>query len=686
MKNYFLITLCLVFSAVAMGQAAPGIFPKSSGSAAAAGASPAPTPAPTTTSKPTPDAGAPATLNVEEILARLDLRGRLAQLMLVTLEGELGPNKADIDLLKRHVVGGTIIRQAALPTDAANYAAALRALEARSGIPLLVGCDLYSLARADRGAPSQFVQLPSLLSLAAAQDTEVTARYTALLAEHLRGMGFDFSLGPSLELAPTLKSARGSIYSFGSDPGFASVAGASIVQALGAQGVMAMPLGFPGGGANRTGKDAPVLLTARAELEEFDLAPYRAAIAAGARMLHVGNTLTPTIDDDGASASISPAVIRDLLRLELGYGGLVVAGPMDGADLVQFDDPAASAKRALEAGADMLYWVSPHATVLRVIDKLASAVESGALDAGVVEAAARRVLNLKVERASTPTVPAKEKELRALEGKKKLAEQAYEVERRAITLVKNLGVLPLSRDNGPPVGVTGVVGTGELRAMLEKPLKLVREQPIGTARHLGEIQDFEINRLTSHSAGMKTAIVLLTDNLRPFGQEKLIRGLKANGVRVVAVILGYPGNLPHVAEADAIILAYCDSATYLGTLRALADVILGKAPLGFVPNPGVLRMQPGQTRMFNALDVLRVPSGRLPVGVGSQFPAGLSVSYDAAAAVKRADWDFGDGKRAKGLQVEHAFAAPGKYEVSLQVEAAEGGSTSQQTFQIEVGP
>lgn len=674
------LALLAAASFAARGESAaqpPSFFPEQAKPAA-------PAPAP---EKPKPAPGAkeetPA-LSVDEALDKLDLRGRIAQLMLVTLQGSIGPNSEDIKYLRDYTPGGAIMWQASLPTEAQLYVARVHAAEALSGIPILVGCDLYALSRADRAMPSQYVQIPSLLSLAAARDSGSTERFAKLMADHFRGMGFDFSLGPSLELAPVIHDAVGSIYTFGSSPSFAADAGATVIGAMRDAGVAAVPLGFPGGGGNRRPKEPAVLLTARAEILQEDALPYARAIAEGAKILHVGNTLVPTLDDAGGQACLTPAVYR-LLREDMGYDGLVIAGPIDSEDVARQYDSAEAAARALYAGADLIYFGTTLNAAARAVDKLTSAVETGEIPRELVDRAARRVLAFKVARREAKGEGVKLADAKALE-KKGLAEEAYAVERKSITLVKNTnGVLPLSREKSTPAGITGVVGTDLLVDLLQKPLKNVAQQPISTAKHLGEIQDFEIERLTAHVQGINTAVVVLTDKLRVYGEKKLVHALKEKGAKVVVVFLGYPGNARELLEADAIILAYCEPSNYGQTLRAVADVLLGKPAISLRSDLGVIEAKAGQSRRFNALDIVRAPAGRLPLALGAQFPAGQSVSYGGDALAKKAEWDFGDGNHAKGLTAEYAYSAAGDYTLTVRVHGGDD-EVAEQAYRVSVTP
>ena len=620
---------------------------------------------------PTDEAGTAAAVNpVMAKIESLGLRERVSHLMLVTLQGRYGPNAPDRELLKECTPGGVIIPQGMEPRYAAEYIVDLRALpaEQKTGIPLFIGTDLYSFTQGVRNVPSTFVQLPSLLCVAAAADERASERMAGLVAEHLAIMGFNMSLGPSLELAPRLSGATGALQTLGSDPRFAAEAGGAILDALEADGILAVPTGFPGGGADRLPRNPAALLTPRKILREQDLAPYIRAIERGVPIIHVANTLAPTIDPGSRPASLSPAVMRDLLRGELMFSGVIVAGPIDAPDIRRLHDPAMAAVLAMASGADMVYWAEGGERVMKGVDAIVKAVEKGGLNDTAINASLARVLALKQDRKLLERKRPSPKEADALAKKKRYSEEAYEIERRSITLVQNRGsVLPLTAKRSVPIGITGTVGVEELKKALGKHIKQVVMQPISSAKHLGDIEDFEIRRLTSHIEGIRTVVCVLTNTPKTGGQVRLLRELRDAGVKLVVVLLGYPKNLPVLADADAVVLGYSQGPDIALSMMAVADVLAGMGPLGILGSGRDWTTRTGKTETFSIQDLVRAPAGRLPVTIGDRFTAGYAVGYDPSFNVKKAEWDFADGTRASGLQVSHAFAEAGRYPVTLSV-------------------
>lgn len=616
-------------------------------------------------------------------LANMTLQQKVAHLMMVTMTGVHQPNAQDLGFLKAYTPGAAIIPKILKPDFAALYVMKLRGVQQLSGVPMWVGTNLYRLTRTDRDEFSEFIQLPSPLSLAAAHDTATTQAVAELMAEHLSMMGFNLHLGPSLEMSPTLASAEGTVYSLGSDVDFIGDTYEIFRTVFDQHGIVSVPLGFPGGGTNRPKKSSAVLLTPTGVLKETDLAPYIRAVEAKAPLIHVGNTLVPTLDPASPPACVSEAVISGLLRKDLGYEGIIVAGPMDSQDVGGILDPAEAAIRALRHGADMIYWNGAGSTEMRAVDNIVLAVTEKRLDESRIDEALKRVLAYKFAHLLAE-VAVKESGAAPLEKQKQLAKRVQAIEQQSITVVQNNGgLLPLTKDGSMPIGVTGIVGVDILTKALEKHIKPISQQLITTARHIGEIKDFEIERVTSHIRGIRTMVCVFTDTDKPEGQVQLVREIQAKGAKVVVILLGYPRNLPYLAAADAVVLAYCDPTKYAETIAAMGNILTGVTPIGFRDINRDINVKSGESRTFNAHDFVRMPAGRLPVTLSERFPVGTSAPYNTQALLKKVQWDFGDGEKSKDARTTHTYATAGRFPVSLSVTTTEGASASF-TFHVVV--
>jgi beta-N-acetylhexosaminidase len=606
---------------------------------------------------------------------------RVSQLMMVTFEGVNRPTDADRQLLKTLPPGAIVLPRITDPESVASYVNALRPLAAGAfeELPFMIGVDLFAQERyADQARVSTVLRVPTMLSLAAAGPSEASAAVFRMLADHLHSMGFDFHVGPSLALAPAEGLGVGSLYSFGSDPAVGSALGRQFGDALHAQGIAWMPVGYPGGAGS-----PPVLLTPRSQLRNRDLLPYAGAVAGGLRLINVGPSLVPTLDD-ATPACFSAIVIRDLRNDALGFKGLVVSGPIDAPDIRDSRRLESAAVEALLAGADMLYWNSSGAHVAKAVAAIVDGVQRGTIDDALIERALNHVREFK--NAQTP--PQAEKEV--LGGSKKLAAKQEKfpepaaLERRAITLVRNeSATLPLTPEASQPIAVVAVYGAEELQHALEGYIKPIAHRPLPAAKQAARIQDFELNRIVKISASYRTIVYVVSNDIELAGQRRLIRTFKGQGKRVVAVVLGYPKNLPALLDADAIVLTYGSTKRVADSMNAVADVLAGNAPIEILPPLRPLALHAGELTTFDVNDVLRSPVGRLPVAFDPPFVAGYSVSYRPTAALESVRWEFGDGAKSSAPSATHAYEKPGEYLVKLTVGGRKTESVTG-TFQVRV--
>lgn len=685
--------LVLAACGAALGQDAPSAF---------GGENAAPRTLPTAPAEEAP------TISRDEAVAiawdKAPLRAKLCQLMLVTLEGEHAPSTSDMGFLKRYTPAGALVDRVASAKVATEYAAKLRGVEQMTGLPFWIGANLYRLTRPRRDAPTDFIALPPLMAVGAAHDVEAARQLGQLLAAYCHGMGLNFHLGPSLSLAPESPDAPSAIHTFGGDPAFAAQAGVALFGAMKDAGILAMPAGFPGGSFNQPKNGPAVLKTPRDELEQKDLAPFIAMAKAQPPMMLVDTTICPTLDASARPACLSAEVMQGLLREGLGYEGIIAAGPLDGPELAGVFDPVEAAILALRGGADLLYWQAGLSSVMRVVDKLAEAAEKGLLPKADVDRAFNRVVGLKKKmrdaakpaeekkaeekkEASAATVvqaPVEPEAVEATTGKesapaaaakpefvlskgKDVSEAVLDIDRKSITLLRNRGgILPLDKNDGP-IGVTGVVYLKDFITQMEEYVKKIGEQPIGTAEELGEIQDFEIERIVKRVRGLRTIVIVLTGELKGQGAQKLVQSLQGKGSAIVAIVLGDPRLAMQLPAADAIVLGYCNPNTYGLTLKAVAETIMGDGVPGIRNNGQSFTVKAGQPRSFNVLEAARIPAGQLPVHLGGDFPLGHSVSYVPGDALKHVQWDFSDGFTTKEPLFEHSFATPGSYQVGLSI-------------------
>ncbi|MBP9002898.1 MAG: glycoside hydrolase family 3 protein [Candidatus Hydrogenedentes bacterium] len=582
------------------------------------------------------------------------LKPLLAALMVVSMDCALKLTPEDGSFLDRLPPGGAWIRAAGKPENLPLLVAMLRQAERRAGRPMLIGADPWDLTAFMAGtARGSLPPLPPLMAVAATGEDRYAVAWADVVARTMRGLGMDWMPGPDLSLWPDLPGSAASTRCIGSRPHEVARLGVSVIRRLGERGVLATPWGFPGGSWTRDWNQPPVLTTPPDAWPGRDGLPYAEALRA-ARVAQVGDVEVPMWS--GGPACLNATVLQDLLRRQLGFRGIVLAGPVDGETLKM--DAAEAARQALLAGADMILWQGGLRGVERAIDYLAAAAARGDLPAELVREKATRVAGI---------LSAARQEINAnASGGEKPEDAMTALQRTSLTLLHLRGdALPLGRD-AAPVGLTGTVDLDVLQKGLRKSLKTVVQQPIMSAGHAGDIQTFEIDRLTRNTRGLNTVVIVVTERERVETLIELTRALRQQIPRVIVVFLGRPDYATRLTDADAVLLAWGCAGARDTLMRVVADALTGRCALGLVDLPDTITLPPGESRVLDGTALVRAPAGRLPCGLGEDIPEGFFRSMPPGGSLRDLTWKV-NGKKEKGSTISLSADPVRPVNVSLAI-------------------
>jgi beta-N-acetylhexosaminidase len=217
---------------------------------------------------------------------------------------------------------------------------------------------------------------------------------------NLQGVGINVNLAPVLDVYRTpgnFIDRYGRSYS--RNPQTVATLGADFITAQQRVGVAATAKHFPGLGAatvNQNTDDVPVTLNVPlASLRSQDESPYRAAIAAGVRLVMVSWATYPALDPH-RPAGLSSAVVGGELRQRLMFTGVTVTDALEAGALRQFGTTANRAVLSAGAGMDLLLCASQGVGQgTAAVNALAGALNSGRLGKTAFTAAAGRVIALR---------------------------------------------------------------------------------------------------------------------------------------------------------------------------------------------------------------------------------------------------------------------------------------------------
>ncbi|MDN3026665.1 glycoside hydrolase family 3 protein [Streptomyces sp. S.PB5] len=239
---------------------------------------------------------------------------------------------------------------------------------------------------------------PGNHALGAVDDTELTRQVAAELGRRLAACGVNLNWAPSADVNSNPSNPVIGVRSFGADPDLVARHTAAYVTGLQSAGVAACTKHFPGHGDTAVDSHhaLPRIDAETSVLGERELAPFRAALAAGTRAVMSAHILVPALDPDHP-ATLSRTVLTDLLRGELGYDGLIVTDGMEMQAIAGTYGIERGSVLAIAAGADAICvggGLADDETVRRLCDALVSAVRAGELPEERLADAAERVRSL----------------------------------------------------------------------------------------------------------------------------------------------------------------------------------------------------------------------------------------------------------------------------------------------------
>jgi beta-N-acetylhexosaminidase len=141
----------------------------------------------------------------------------------------------------------------------------------------------------------------------------------------------------------------------------------------------------------------PVSNRSLATLESVDWAPYKALLARGDVDMIMPTHVLLTQIDPNMPSSLSPILIDQVLRQQLGYQGVLITDALYMGALTSRYSMAQSAVLAVEAGEDILSSFYDPYSVEQVMAALHQAINSGKITRARIDQSVKRILELKMK-------------------------------------------------------------------------------------------------------------------------------------------------------------------------------------------------------------------------------------------------------------------------------------------------
>ncbi len=346
-----------------------------------------------------------------------------------------GGSEATPGVLLNPTYGAVILGQ---PLEAASMANRLQQVAA---IPLLNTADFEWGAGMRIASATSF---PRAMAFGAAGDERLAFEAGRIIGTEARAIGVHVNFAPVADVNNNARNPVINTRSFGEDPAKVGALASAYARGLREGGALSTLKHFPGHGDTEVDSHLglPVVTHPRERLEQIELAPFRAGMAAGADAVMVAHMELPALDPTpGTPATLSRPIVTDFLRGTLGFAGLIYTDSMSMDAVAKMLPPGEAAIRAVKAGVDVVLH-SPDDRAAHAAIK--AAVERGEIDMRQLDASVTRILQHKARLGLFKQRLVNLDEVASKVGTRAHQAVADEISRKSITLIKDdRNVVPL---------------------------------------------------------------------------------------------------------------------------------------------------------------------------------------------------------------------------------------------------
>jgi len=506
---------------------------------------------------------------------------------------------------------------------------------AGGGIPMLIAMDQEggTVSRLGFGTSGT-----GNMTITATGDPENARAMGRVFGEEMALLGLNVDFAPVVDINDNPINPIIGVRSFGDDAAVVAEYGCAFMEGLQDTNTIASLKHFPGHGNtdidSHTG--LPLVNRSRDELMANELVPFKAAIDAGADMVMTAHIQYPQLETQTYKsittggqvyipATMSRAILNDLLRGELGFDGVIVSDALDMksiSDNYAMEDVLAM---AINAGVDMLIMPAMwEADMMNRIDAMLTRAvemaEAGAIDRDRIDASVRRILVLKgkyglLEKKDFTVTDEAVAAAVAGCGSAEHRKVAWDIACEALTLLKNENAaFPLSVQPGEKTLVlftaASRAGAAELSRRLLSETGALPEgatlegmtiEPDSAEACMAAAKEADHVLIVSRAWSSGSLDPATKDGFPVGVANRVIDELHAAGKTAIVISCQLPYDAACYPEADAILLTYGS-----GPMKAAPTQESGEGS-AWVPD-----LPAGICAAFGAVEQ---PSGRLPVNL-----------------------------------------------------------------------
>ncbi len=342
---------------------------------------------------------------IDKMIADMSLEERVLQLFVITPEAltrvdtVVAAGEATKEAIIERPVGGLIYFQKNLqnPEQVKEMLSNTYQYYREAGAPvpfLSVDEEGGSVARIGGQSAFGVERLPDMRVIGENGNVEEAKRVGDVIGSYLSELGFNLDFAPDADVLTNPQNEVVKKRSFGSDAELVSRMSMAVVKGLEEHGIYATLKHYPGHGATLSDSHKGYAYTDKTleELMEEELIPFKEGISEDIHFIMVAHISVPEITKDTVPCSLSPYMVTDVLREQLGYQGIVITDAMNMGAISQEYNSKEASVMALKAGVDLVLMPTDFEEAYQGV---LSAIEEGELTEERIDESVRRVLRLK---------------------------------------------------------------------------------------------------------------------------------------------------------------------------------------------------------------------------------------------------------------------------------------------------
>ena len=293
---------------------------------------------------------------VDSVLNTLSIDQQIAQCIWVA-----GWSNKDVshavemaDIIRKYGIGGIIFFQG----TAEKQAELTNFYQKISKVPLLISLD----AEWGIGMRLENVgKFPYQMTMGAIKNDSLIYQFGEAVASQFKRLGMQMNLAPVADININPQNPVINYRSFGENRDKVAEKSSSYMRGMQDNGILATGKHFPGHGDTNVDShlDLPVIPYSRQRLDSIELYPFRKLISEGVGSIMIAHLNLPSFDTTtGLPSTLSPLIIKSLLKTDLGFKGLVITDAMNMNAITRYFKTGEADAKALEAGNDIVEFVA----------------------------------------------------------------------------------------------------------------------------------------------------------------------------------------------------------------------------------------------------------------------------------------------------------------------------------------